>query len=153
MFAGISLIINSKAAGMSKTMRYTHKFRTWLNITLLYRNLRIKFHDFYKTFPGLEIAVLKFQSFPGFSWPFNPIKATDARFQSLKIWSSPSSNHMPDPLNLQIKHWATLLKVLLLTGPVFCITSAVSVLGAYKPCPREARRFRLALFCSLLKVY
>ncbi len=36
---------------------------------------------------------------------------------------------------------------------MFCITSAVSVLGAYKPCPREARRFRLALFCSLLKVY
>ncbi len=36
---------------------------------------------------------------------------------------------------------------------VICITSAVSVLGAYKPCPREAHRFRLALFCSLLKVY
>ncbi len=33
---------------------------------------------------------------------------------------------------------------------MFCITSAVSVLGAYKPCPREARRFWLALFCSLL---
>ncbi len=33
---------------------------------------------------------------------------------------------------------------------MFCITSAVSVLGAYKPCPLEACCFRLALFCSLL---
>ncbi len=33
---------------------------------------------------------------------------------------------------------------------MFCITSAVSVLGEYKPCPREARRFQLALFCCLL---
>ncbi len=36
---------------------------------------------------------------------------------------------------------------------MFYITSAVSILGAYKPCPSEARRFRLTLFCSLLKVY
>ncbi len=33
---------------------------------------------------------------------------------------------------------------------VFCITSAVSILGAYKPCPLETCCFRLALFCSLL---
>ncbi len=51
------------------------------------------------------------------------LKATDARFSITKDWSSPSSYHMPyplprfipGPLNLQIKHWATLLKVLLLT--------------------------------------
>ncbi len=33
---------------------------------------------------------------------------------------------------------------------MFHITSAVSVLGAYKPCPREACRFWFTLFCSLL---
>ncbi len=72
-------VLNLKAAGMSKTMRYTHNFRTW-------EICEIKFHDFYKTFPGLEIAVLKCHSFSSFSWPYtNPIKATDARFQSLKI--------------------------------------------------------------------
>ncbi len=60
-------------------------------------------------------------------------------FSITKDWSSPSSNHRPDPLprfipgplNLQNKHWATLLKVLLLTDLCF-ITSAVSVLGAFK---------------------
>ncbi len=66
----------------------------------------------------------------------------------------PLPRFIPGPLNLQIKHWATLLKVLLSTETcVFCITSAVSVLGAYKPCPHEAHRFRLTLFCSLLQVY
>ncbi len=124
MFAGISLIINLKAAGMSKTMRYTHKFRTWLNITLLYRDLWNKFHDFYKTFPGLEIAVLKFHSFSRFFMTvYEPYKSNWCTLSITKDWSSPSSNHMPDPLprfipgrlNLQIKHWATLLKVLLLT--------------------------------------
>ncbi len=88
------------------------------------------------------------------------LKATDARFQSLKIdprplliTGDPLPRFIPGPLNLQIKHWATFIKSIALNRPVFCITSAVSVLGAYKPCPREAHRFRLALFCSLLKVY
>ncbi len=65
MFAGISLIINSKAAGMSKTMWYTQ-----IQDLIKYNSIReiceIKFHDFYKTFPGLEIAVLKFHSFSRF---------------------------------------------------------------------------------------
>ncbi len=121
MFAGISLIINSKAAGMSKTMRYTHKFRTLLNITFI---CEIKFHDFNKTFPGLEIAVLNFHSFSRFFMTIRTLlKATDARFQSLKISPLPPlitgdplpRDFIPGPLNLQIKHWAALLKVLLLT--------------------------------------
>ncbi len=49
--------------------------------------------------------------------------ATDARIQSLKIGPLPPLIHagsvspplIPGHLNLQIKHWATLLKVLLLT--------------------------------------
>ncbi len=133
MFAGISIVINSKAAGMSKTMRYTHKLRTWLNITLLYRNnynshyieiCEIKFHDFNKTFPGLEIAVLNFHSFYRFFMTVRTLlKATNARFQSLKIGPLPPlitgdqlPRFFPGPLNLQIKHWATLLKALLLKG-------------------------------------
>ncbi len=50
------------------------------------------------------------------------LKATDARFQSLKIsplppliTGDPLPRFIPEPLNLQIKHWATWLKVLLLT--------------------------------------
>ncbi len=88
--AGIALIINSKAVGMSVTMRYTHKFRTWLNINLLYR-------DLWNTIPWLlqnfsrsgncccKISLL----FQVFHDRTNPIKATDARFQSLKIGPLP----------------------------------------------------------------
>ncbi len=95
----------------------------------------IKFHDFYKTFPGLEIAVLKFHSFSRFFMTvYEPYKSNAFIWCTLSItkdWSSPSSNHMPDPLphfipaplNLQIKHWATLLKVLLLTD--VCVVSLV----------------------------
>ncbi len=50
------------------------------------------------------------------------LKATDASFQSLKIGplpplitGDPLPRFIPGPINLQIKHWATLLKVLLLT--------------------------------------
>ncbi len=43
------------------------------------------------------------------------LKATDAHFQSLKIsppliTGDPLPRFIPGPLNLQIKHWATLLK-------------------------------------------
>ncbi len=49
------------------------------------------------------------------------LKATDACFQSLKIGlpplitGDPLPCFIPGPLSLQIKHWATLLQVLLLT--------------------------------------
>ncbi len=82
--AGISLIINSKAARMSVTMRYTHKFRTWLNITLLYRDLWNTIPWLLQNFsrPGnccCKISLL----FQVFHDRTNPIKVTDARFQSL----------------------------------------------------------------------
>ncbi len=57
--------------------------------------------------------------------------------------SDPLPRFIPGPLNLKIKHWVTLLKVLLLTDLCVCITSAVSILGAYKPCPSESRRMKL----------
>ncbi len=166
MFAGISLIINSKAVGMIKTMRYTHKFRTWLNWTLLYRDLWNKIPWIWQLFQAWK---LQFFRFAGFSWPYDPYKSNGctlsikSTFLTLFNWSSPSSNHMPDLsprfisgtsqfTNLALGY---LIKSIALNRPVcvFCITNAVSVLWAYKPCPREARHFRLTLFCSLFKVY
>ncbi len=69
MFAGISLIINLKAAGMSKTMIYTQPptiFWTGLIITLLQRFVKsnsIIFLYYYYFFPGLEFAVSKCHGF------------------------------------------------------------------------------------------
>ncbi len=89
MFAGISLIINSKAAGMSKTMRYT-QIQDLIKYDYYTEICEIKFHDFYKTFPGLEIAVLNFHSFSRFFMTVRTLlKATDAGFQSLKIGPLP----------------------------------------------------------------
>ncbi len=58
MFAGISLIINSKTAEMIKTVQYT-QIQDLIKYNYCTEICEIKFHDFYKTFPGLEIAVLK----------------------------------------------------------------------------------------------
>ncbi len=66
----------------------------------------------------------------------------------------PLPRFIPGPLNLYIRHWATFIKSIALNRPVcFVSLSAVSILRANKSCPRESHRFRLALFCSLLKVY
>ncbi len=83
------------------------------------------------------------------------LKATDVRVQSLKIsplppliTGDPLPRFIPGPLNLQ-KHWATLLKVLLLTD--LCVLyhySAVSVLGAYKRC--RVRRATSGSSCSVV---
>ncbi len=58
----------------------------------------------------------------------------------------PLTRFIPGPLNLQVKHWATLLKGSIALNRYVCLCpncySSVSLLGAYKPCPREARRFR-----------
>ncbi len=51
MFAGISLIINSKAAVMSKTKRYTQI----QDLKKTIRDLRKKFHGFYKTFQAWKL--------------------------------------------------------------------------------------------------
>ncbi len=52
MFAGISLIINSKAAVMSKTKRYT-QIQDLIKKTI--RDLWKKFHGFYKTFQAWKL--------------------------------------------------------------------------------------------------
>ncbi len=52
MFAGISLIIYSKAAVMSKTKRYT-QIQDLIKKTI--RDLRKKFHGFYKTFQAWKL--------------------------------------------------------------------------------------------------
>ncbi len=59
MFAGISLIINLKAAGMSKTI-LTHEILDMINYNSVTEIREIKFHYFLVFFsPGLEIAVFK----------------------------------------------------------------------------------------------
>ncbi len=73
------------------------------------------------------------------------LNATDARFQSLKIGPLPpliTGDPLPrfilGPLNLQIKHWATLLKVLLLTD--LCFVSLVQCLFSEHISPARVRR-------------
>ncbi len=73
MFAGISLIINMKAVGMSKTMWYnlhnTPQNSDRINYNSITEICEIKFHNFFVLFyfPGLKIAVSKFQGFSRFS--------------------------------------------------------------------------------------
>ncbi len=146
MFAGISLIINSKAAGMSKTMRYT-QIQDLIKYNYYTEICEIKFHDFNKTFPGLEV----------FHDHTNPVKSNWCTLSITKDWSSPSSNHMPDPLltcfipgplNLQIKHWATLLKVLLLTD--LCFVSLMPCPFSEHISPARLRRAASGSRCSVL---
>ncbi len=67
MFAGISLIINSKAAGMSKTaIAYTHTIQYLIKYNFYTEICQKKSMTFKKKFPGLEIAVLNFHSFSRF---------------------------------------------------------------------------------------
>ncbi len=77
-------------------------------------------------------------------------KATDALFQSLKIsplppliTGDPLPRFIPGPLNLQIKHWAALLKVLLLTD--LCFVSLVQCLFSEHLSPACVRRAACAV--------
>ncbi len=83
------------------------------------------------------------------------LKATDARFQSLKIGprpllitGDPLPRFIPGPLNLQIKHWATLLKVLLLTD--VCFVSLVQCPFSEHISPARVKRTASGSRCSVV---
>ncbi len=66
MFAGISFILNMKAAGMSKTMWYTHNppWNSGHDYNTVTEICEIKLHNVFVFFlPGLEIAVSKCHGF------------------------------------------------------------------------------------------
>ncbi len=83
------------------------------------------------------------------------LKATDACFQSLKIsplppliTGDPLPRFIPGPLNLQTKHWATLLKVLLLTD--LCFVSLVQCQFSEHISPARVRRAASGSRCSVV---